>query len=131
MNTRDETAPAPTPAAMALMRRTPYDRHEWEDAVLGAGLHSSVRLVALALAHHAGPGGHLQADGVQHTGRMGARTGLTPERVRDNFRLLEKAGFIWRPEPDRGHSNRVRPITLTVPVPRPRGELPNTGEVPK
>lgn len=133
MNTRTEPAPAatpPSPADLALVRRTPYDRYEWEDAVLNIAFHSSTRYVALTLAHYAGPAGHLPAGGMQHTGRMSERTGLGPERVRNSLRLLERAGFLWRPERDPAQASRVRPITLTMPSARARGELPNTGEVP-
>lgn len=129
MNTRDEHAPAP--AAMAVMRPTPYDRHEWEDAVLSTAFHCSARLLALTLAHYAGPGGHLPAGGIQHTGRMAGRTGLGPERVRSDLRHLEKAGFLWRPDRDPAKGNLVRPITLTMPAARARGELPSTGEAPE
>lgn len=124
MNTRTE--PAPVPA-----RRTPYDRHAWEDAVLTASFHASVRQVALTLAHYADPAGRLPDGGMQHTGRMAGRTGLGPERVRNNMRALEKAGFLWRPERDPANGARVRPITLTMPGARARGELPSTGEVPE
>ncbi|MFE3855278.1 hypothetical protein ACFXPN_29620 [Streptomyces griseorubiginosus] len=147
MNTRTDHAPTPrdiaarcgtpvpggtctAPAETAPMRPTPYDRHEWEDAVLHFAFPSSVRYVALMLAHYAGPAGHLPAGGMQHTGRMSERTGLGPERVRNSMRLLERAGFLWRPARDPLNGSRVRPITLTMPPARARGELPNTGEVP-
>ncbi|MEU1474543.1 hypothetical protein [Streptomyces sp. NPDC005760] len=134
MDTRSAPAPsltAPSPASVAAPRRTPYDRYDWEEAVLGWAVHCSVRLVALTLAHYAGPAGHLPAGGVQHSGRMSERTGLGPERVRNSLRLLERAGFLWRPARDPLNAGRVRPITLTLPPARARGELPSTGEVPQ
>ncbi|MFJ6386423.1 hypothetical protein ACIQJT_02320 [Streptomyces sp. NPDC091972] len=125
MNSRD------TQPSVAEARRTPYDRHAWEDAVLHASFHPPVRQIALTLAHYAGLDGHLPANGVQHSGRLSVRTGLGPERVRNNLRALEKAGFIWRPDRDPQNAGRVRPITLTMPPARARGELPSTGEVPQ
>lgn len=116
------TDPDPVPAS--------YDRVRWEQVVMAddSPLHAMERLVALVLAHYA-PDGRLPADGFQHSTPMGARTGLSPARVRVGLRGLEKAGFISRPPMDAWENRPVpRPVTLTLPSAHARTEPPHTGE---
>lgn len=127
----------PTPGDLAAARRpaspppvTGYDRHRWEQDLLTTRLHFSARLVGLTLAHYA-LDGYLPEDGVQHSGRMADRTGLSPQRVRQCLRDLERDGFISRPpSADWQPKDRPRPITLTLPG-TARLEPPSTGAVPE
>jgi hypothetical protein len=96
---------------------------------MDSGLHFTTRLVALALAHHAHDG-QLPADGIQHSARMSALTGLTASRVRQCLRDLEKARLVSRPPSTTWPSpDTPRPITLTLPAAAgARSEPPHTGE---
>lgn len=125
MNTRDTQAPE------AEVRRTPYDRHRWEAEVMASDLGVPSRLVAFVLAHYSGPGGYLREDGIQNSSRLSLRASLTYHSVKDALRTLEREQFIWRPSVAQAHTRKARPITLTMPPARARGELPSTGEVPE
>ncbi|NUS29787.1 MAG: hypothetical protein HOV92_36990 [Streptomyces sp.] len=120
--------PATPPAPAARPADAPlYDRVRWEQAVMASGMHNTARLVGLTLAHYA-LGGYLPADGIQHTRRLSARTGLAPERARQCLRDLERAGLIARPaSADWEHREQPRPITLTLPRQAPGTEPPHTG----
>lgn len=135
-----ETRVVPTPGDVAAGRRptaavapspvSGYDRHRWERAVLEGRLHFSARLVGLTLAHYA-LDGYLPQDSAQQSGRMSARTGLSPHRVRHCLSDLERAGLISRPRSaDWQPRDLPRPITLTLPT-ASRTEPPNTDAVPE
>lgn len=116
------------PPAAAATRRPAYDRTRWEAAVLERRLHYIDTLVALVLAHYAGPGGVLAKDGVQRTDRMRKVINLSPDSTRLALKNLQKAGLLSRPSSDGRPTDVARPITLTVPVRRERP--PHTGERP-
>jgi DNA-binding HxlR family transcriptional regulator len=108
-----------------------YDRARWERAVLDVPSHQSDKLVALVLAHFAGPGGLLPAGGIQHTPRLVPLTGLSSRTLRQAMRNLERDGLIWRPRIEKGtQDHTARPITLTMPPAHTRTEPPHTGQRP-
>jgi hypothetical protein len=122
-------APAPT-AAGRPADAPPYDRGAWEHAVLSSGLHANARLVALALAHHAGTSGYLAPGWVQDARSLTRDTGLRGRFVRLSMTQLEQDGYLTRPSVLEWDEPRPRPVTLTVPPangPR-REEPPSTGE---
>ncbi|AVV46435.1 hypothetical protein PYK79_45075 [Streptomyces sp. ID05-04B] len=114
------TAPADGPAAAAAVpTREPFDRHQWERAVITSSLHHNPRHVALLLAHFADDAGYLPPGGPQHVDSLTASTGLTSRLVRQSLTHLEAYGFVSRP-PIHGWDPRkgVRPLTLTTPPAR-------------
>lgn len=117
--TEQPRPPQTSPARAAAAPSAQYERIRWESAVLARQLHRNDKLVALVLAHYAGPGGLLPEDGVQRTDRMHAMTGLSPASTRQALKNLQKAGLLWRPSGEgRTPTEAARPITLTVPARR-------------
>lgn len=107
----------------------PYERTRWEAAVLARHLHHRDTLVALILAHYAGPGGLLPEDGVQRTERMRELTRIQAESIRLSLRNLEKARLLARlPLSPSGTSATARAVVLTIPARRERP--PHTGRRP-
>ena len=116
---------ASLPAAAAPPARPPYERIRWEAEVLRRRLHHLDTLVALILAHHAGPGGVLPQDGVQRTERLRELTRSSSESIRVALRNLTKARLIERIPYSQGSSPAsARAIVLTVPVRRERPPHP-------
>ena len=123
------TCVAPAPAAEAPPAAPPYERTRWEAEVLRRRLHHSDTLVALVLAHYAGPGGVLPQDGIQRTERLREVTRTSSEAVRVALRNLTKARLIERLPYSAGASPAAaRAIVLTVPARRERP--PHPGERP-
>lgn len=115
----------PTPLDLA---RDPaaYDRGRWEAAVLSRGLDRYARLLALVLAHRAGPGGVLPAGGTHGAERLAALAGVSGRLVRISLTELETGGFLTRPDIHTWHPTRMlRPITLTMPSAAVRQEPPH------
>lgn len=104
--------------------RAPYDRHEWERAVMASSLHYHAKHVALALAHYGGDAGYLPAGGPQETRSLSAATGLFAKHVRFSLSQLQGRGLISRPgitswrAPDGAAREEARPVTLTMPPAR-------------
>lgn len=126
------TCVAPVPAAQvaeAPPATPPYERMRWEAEVLRRRLHHSDTLVALVLAHYAGPGGVLPQDGIQRTERLREVTRTSSEAVRVALRNLTKARLIERLPYSAGASPAAaRAIVLTVLARRERP--PHPGERP-
>ena len=106
------------PTPLTLTGPAGYDRDRWQAAVLNGGLHSNARLVALVLAHLAGPSGILPAGGAHSVGRLARQAQLAEQLVRISLNVLEAEGYFsrpdihtWRPQ------DLLRPITLTLPSP--------------
>ncbi|QFR00742.1 hypothetical protein F9278_36315 [Streptomyces phaeolivaceus] len=111
---------AVTPAA-TLRVGPPYERTRWEAAVLERRLHRLDVLVALVLAHYAGPGGILPEDGIQRTDRLRDVAPISPESIRAALRNLENRGLITRLPLNPGStSEAARAIALTIPARRQR-----------
>lgn len=108
--------------------RPAYDRAAWERAVMASGMHTSARLIALILAHHAGELGVIAAGGRQNARLLAEDSGIEPKFVQISLTRLERTHFISRPPIETWDEARgVRPVTLTVPhkfSPVP----PSTGE---
>ncbi|MEU0109532.1 hypothetical protein ABZ313_29825 [Streptomyces sp. NPDC006251] len=101
----------------------PFDRDRWEATVLSSDLQPYARLVALALAHSAGPAGYLPVDGPQKAPRLAERTGLNIKQTRVSLKVLEVTGFIERPDLTTWQPQQAaRPITLVHPTPATRTE---------
>lgn len=133
-----DTRPTPTPADQAARQSThppvqartapasagvpagvPYERIRWEAAVLARHLHHRDTLVALILAHYAGPGGLLPEDGIQRTTRMRELTRIQAESVRLSLRNLERARLLSRlPLSEGAPSSTARAVVLTIPARR-------------
>lgn len=118
-------AAAPAPAAVPV--RPPYDRHLWGTAVLASDLHLNDRLIALVLAHHAGPSGHLPAHGPQRIGRLSRESGISENGTRRALNQLETAGFLQRPDIRGWNTAIVRPVTLTLPPTPPQAAGEGSG----
>ncbi|MDX2566059.1 hypothetical protein PV413_23820 [Streptomyces scabiei] len=108
MNAMASAAPGP--------ERPVYDRAAWERAVMASGMHTSARLIALILAHHAGDEGVIAAGGRQHARYLAEDSGIEPRYVQISLTRLERIHFITRPPIETWDETRgVRPVTLTVP----------------
>ncbi|MFH9011208.1 hypothetical protein ACH4C6_07510 [Streptomyces sp. NPDC017943] len=108
----------PSPAAMAPRPRPAFDRARWEAADMASTLRPYARLVALVLAHSAGPAGYLPPDGPQKARRVAERARLNLNQARISMHVLETAGFLQRPAAETWHPTDIaRPITLTFPSP--------------
>ncbi len=117
------TRAIPTPAAMASRPRPLFDRDRWEAAVMASDLQPYARLVALALAHSAGPAGYLPVDGPQKAPRLAERTRLSVKHARISLHVLEEAGFLDRPSMDTWQPKTLaRPVTLVFPPQATRSE---------
>lgn len=125
------TAPAVAPAPVVEAAAEPYDRHRWEALVLGTSLHRGTRLVALTLSHFAGEAGEIPEGAFQHPDVLGSLTGMSARNVRLSLSQLERHWYVSRPGIATWTRETLRPITLTMPPARARGEIPSTGEVPK
>ncbi|MDX3033023.1 hypothetical protein [Streptomyces scabiei] len=120
---------APSPARLA--RRTPavYDRAAWERAVMASGMHTSARLIALILAHHAGDRGVIPAGGPQDARLLAKDSGIEGKFVRISLTRLERSHFLTRPPIETWDETKgVRPVVLTIPARRERP--PHPGERP-
>jgi hypothetical protein len=131
----DTTRRTPTPTDVAARAAgvppegVVYERTRWEAAVLQRRLHHTDTLIALVLAHYAGPGGVLPQDGIQRTERLREVTRTSSEAVRVALRNLTKARLIERLPYSAGASPAAaRAIVLTVPARRERP--PHTGTRP-
>jgi hypothetical protein len=121
--TEQLTRAIPTPAVLAPRPRPAFDRDRWEAAVLASDVQPYARLVALVLAHSAGPAGYLPINGPQMASRLAERTGLNLKQARVSLKVLEVTGFIERPDLDTWRPQEaVRPITLVHPAPAARTE---------
>ncbi|MFJ8140625.1 hypothetical protein [Streptomyces sp. NPDC096013] len=126
-----------TPAPEGLARRQaqpapPYDRAQWERAVMSSPLHRNTRIVAFVLAHHADELGVVCAGGVQAPTRLEHLARITPKQARLALQQLENWHFFVRPDiRDWPPGSPVRPLALTLPPLAARAEPPHTGEVPK
>ena len=129
------TRTAATPAAMASGRPGParpapavYDRATWERAVMASGMHTSARLIALILAHHADDHGVIAAGGRQDAELLAEDSGIAGKYARISLTRLECTHFISRPPIETwDEAKGVRPITLRVPR-EFRTQPPSTGE---
>ncbi|MFM9563278.1 MULTISPECIES: hypothetical protein [Streptomyces] len=119
----------PTPADLApAAGPAPYDRARWEAAVLGSELPHQARLVALLLAHLAGPRGELPAGGAHNTDRLAGLGRLSRKQAGISFSVLEKRGYFTRPSIHTWETPDVRrPVTLTLPTDAVRREPPHPG----
>jgi hypothetical protein len=125
----------PTPGDLAAARRPAmpghpasppsFDRHRWEQALLAAELpHHAARLLGWGLPHVAGNAGYLPA-GTANAERLARTLRLTGRQVRLSLQQLEEVGLISRPDIHTWQpKDLVRPITLTLPTTRARGEEP-------
>jgi len=124
----------PTPADPApAAGPAPYDRARWESAVLAGELPHQARLVALLLAHLAGPRGELPAGGAHNAERLAGLCRLPHKQAGISLNVLEKTGYFTRPSIHTWETPDVRrPITLTLPAADAldgvRTEPPHTGE---
>ncbi|MCZ0996377.1 hypothetical protein O1L44_29985 [Streptomyces noursei] len=116
--------------AMAPARptRPAYDRATWERAVMASGMHTSARLIALILAHHADDQGVIAAGGRQDAHLIAQDSGIEAKYARISLTRLERTHFLRRPPIETwDEKNGVRPITLTVPS-KFRAQPPSKGE---
>lgn len=114
--------------APARQARPAYDRATWERAVMASGMHTSARLIALILAHHADDQGVIAAGGRQDANLIAQDSGIEAKYARISLTRLERTHFLWRPPIETwDEKNGVRPITLTVPN-RFRAQPPGKGE---
>lgn len=104
------------PTPLTLAPAPAYDRQRWEAAVLSGHLDHHARLLALVLAHRAGPSGSLPAGGSHGAQRLAEQAGMSDKLTRISLNALENRGYLARPDI---HSWRpeqlLRPITLTMP----------------
>jgi hypothetical protein len=122
------TRTAPTPSAPARTAPVAYDRATWERAVMASGMHTSARLIALILAHHADAQGQIAAGGPQDARLLAQESGIEAKYVRVSLTRLERIHFISRPSIHTWEDkDAVRPVSLTMPH-RFRQEPPSTGE---
>jgi len=119
----------PTPLALATAPPA-YDRARWGDAVLSGSLHPNARLLALVLAHLAGPSGSLPAGGSHGAQRLAPQAGISERLTRISLNVLENEGYLTRPDIHTWQPEELlRPITLTLPSRAgAREEPPHTGE---
>lgn len=118
----------PTPAGLAAPDT--YDRTRWERAVLTGHLPHMARLLALLLAHLAGPDGQLPAGGPHNAERLAGLSGLPRKQTRISLNVLEKTGHFSRPSIHTWEDRDVlRPVTLTMPTAAVRQEPPHPGRL--
>ncbi|WP_432135846.1 hypothetical protein [Streptomyces sp. bgisy154] len=111
---------APTPA---VLRRSMFDRHRWERALLSSDVSIPARAVGLVLAHHAATtAGYLQPGGPQRPDHLARETHISPAGVRRALTALEDAGLLTRPDIHTWRARRVWPVTLTLPPAAPPAE---------
>ncbi|WP_055527756.1 hypothetical protein [Streptomyces graminilatus] len=124
-----DTFTRPTPADLAPSAEpVPYDRARWEGAVLAGNLPYMARLVALVLAHLAGPLGELPAGGTHNAERLADLCRLPRKQTRISLNVLENTGHFRRPSIHTWENRDVlRPITLTLPSAAVRQEPPHPG----
>ncbi|MCC9712050.1 hypothetical protein E4N62_46715 [Streptomyces sp. MNU76] len=124
---------AATPRATASGRPGParpapaYDRAVWERAVMADDLHTSARLIALILAHHADDQGVIAPGGRQDARLLAQDSGIEGKFVRISLERLERCHFISRPPIETWEDkDLVRPVFLILPN-RFRTEPAHTG----
>ncbi|MFF0138017.1 hypothetical protein ACFYRN_16470 [Streptomyces sp. NPDC005227] len=110
-----------TPLPTAPPRPT-FERHAWETALLTSGIGHDDRALGMVLAHLADERGEMPAGGPQRAGRLANLTRLKCQRIREGLVSLENRHFLTRPDQrewmaDPQKNVKVRPITLTMPLP--------------